>query len=503
MKKILYLAAALVAAAACGRETVVTEKPSTEPEEGKLIEVTLVAGNPDTRTEVFFDPEENKFRPYWSAGVETISLGPVLPQETDPGDLEFDEDGYFYPDEYAFSSPQEASRSLERTFVGMAPAGTYLAYYPAWNDYVYDEDGNLAQEGYGAYLYYRQDGPDLTATVEGWVQTLQHPRRDSFDPKSDILVSNPVTIDGNSNVSKTVYVAFSRPVAIVRVVLQDKQGAGSEFPLAGQHVRRVILGSLDGEGPFLSGDVMYNYSGNSSDIRVEYDPDDFVVAEYTDETTYTIGEEGAATFFVTLPTVLMQEDNPLHIQVETDNYIIDRDINLPADVALQPSRMTTLNIGLFDDGVNGTSYQRKEMVFMVKERDEESGEEALVPVKSLDLAFGEEVTLYVQLAGVYPPNDVLDDFEFDPEESAVMSLNYDRAFYDWENNLVGEIVLHGVNLGSDTFTVRLVEGGMTASLPVSVILGENDRSLDGNYGADNKPGGGINSGNTVIVEGEL
>ncbi len=502
MKKILYLAAALIAAAACGREPAVTEKPSEEPDVGqKLLDVTLIAGNPETRTEVFFDPEVNQFRPYWSAGVETISLGPILPQETDPGDLEFDEDGYFYPDEYAFSSPQVASRSLEQTFIGRAPAGTYLAYYPAWNDYVYDEDGNLVQEGYGAYLYYRQDDPDLTATVEGWVQTLQHPRRDSFDPKSDFLVSNPVTIDGNSNVSKTVYVAFSRPVAIVRVVLQDKQGAGSAFPLAGQHVRRVILGSLDGEGPFLSGDVMYYYSGNGSDIRVEYAPDDFVVAEYTDETTYTIGEEGAATFFVTLPTVLMQEDNPLHIQVETDNYIIDRDITLPADVALQPSRMTTLNIGLFDDGVNGTSYQRKEMVFMVKEWNEDAWEEELVPIESLELEFGQEVEIYVKLIGVFPPNEALSDFVFGPEESAVMHLSYREASYDWEESLLGEIVLLGVKVGSDTFTVRLVEGGTTASLPVSVILGENDRSLEGNYGDDNQAGGGISVHGGNYVEG--
>ena len=498
MKKILYLAAALITVAACGREPAVTEKPSEEPEVGeKLLDVTLIAGNPETRTEVFFDPEVNQFRPYWSAGVETIELGPVLPQETDPLDLEFNALGYYVPDAYAFSSPQEASRSLEQTFIGRAPAGTYLAYYPAWHDEIRDEEDHLVQEDYGAYLYYKQDDPDLTATVEGWVKTLQHPRRDSFDPKSDFMVSDPVTIHENTNAAHAVYVAFTRPVAIVRVVLQDKQGAGSEFPLAGQHVRRVILGSLDGEGPYLSGNVEYYYPRNGSEIRVEYEGDDLVVAEYTDETTYTIGEEGAATFFVTLPTVLMQEDNPLHIQVETDNYIIDRDINLPADVALQPSRMTTLNIGLFDDGVNGTSYQRKGMVFMVKERDEDSGEVKLVPVESLEVAFGKEVSLYVQFSGVYPPYGVLNDFEFGPEESAVMRLSFDATSYDDEENLLGEIVLHGVNVGSDTFTVRLVEGGMTASLPVSVILGENDRSLDGNYGDDNKPGGGINADNYV------
>lgn len=487
MKKILYLAAALLAVAACGREPAVAEKPSEEPEVGqKLLDVTLIAGNPETRTEVFFDPEVNQFRPFWSAGMETIELGNL-----NPGNPEFDSDGYYYPDGRLFSATAD-SRSFSRAFTGSAPAGTYVAYYPAWHDSVYDEDDNVVQESYGAYIGFDRA---LTPTVEGWVQTVQHPRRDSFDPKSDFMVSEPVISVAENQT--TVNVSFSRLVAIVRVVLQDKQGAGSEFPLAGQHVRRVILGSLDGEGPFLSGDVMYYYSGNGSDIRVEYDPDNLVVAEYTDETTYTIGEEGAATFFVTLPTVLMQENNPLHIQVETDNYIIDRDINLPADVALQPSRMTTLNIGLFDDGVNGTSYLRKEMVFMVKEWNEDTCEEELVPIESLELEFGQKVEIYVKLIGVFPPNEALSDFVFGPEESAVMRLSFDATSYDDEENLLGEIVLHGVNVGSDTFTVRLVEGGMTASLPVSVILGENDRSLDGNYGADNKPGGGINADNYV------
>lgn len=134
---------------------------------------------------------------------------------------------------------------------------------------------------------------------------------------------------------------------------------------------------------------------------------------------------------------------------------------------------------------------------MVKEWNEDTCEEELVPIESLELEFGEKVSLYVQLSGVYPPYGVLNDFEFGPEESAVMHLSYHEASYDDEENLLGEIVLHGVNVGSDTFTVRLVEGGMTASLPVSVILGENDRSLDGNYGADNKPGGGINADNYV------
>ena len=86
MKRILYLAAALITVAACGREPAVTEKPSEEPEVGeKLLDVTLIAGNPETRTEVFFDPEVNQFRPFWSAGMETIELGNL-----NPGNPEFE-----------------------------------------------------------------------------------------------------------------------------------------------------------------------------------------------------------------------------------------------------------------------------------------------------------------------------------------------------------------------------------------------------------------------------
>ena len=487
MKKFIYLAAALLAAAACAREPVITEKPSEDPEVGqKMLDVTLIAGNPETRTEVFFDPEVSKFRPYWSAGEETIELGNLDPVDPNP---EFNSWGYYFPDSYPFSASAD-SRSFTRAFIGSAPAGTYVAYYPAWHDEVRDEDDNIVQEDYGAYIYFDQD---LTATVEGWVQGVQHPRRDSFDPKSDFLVSDPISVTENQT---TVQVAFSRPVAIVRVVLQDKQEAGSAFPLAGQHVRRVMLGTPDGNDPLLSGYVYCSFTGDDSELAIEYDGGDCVIAEYSDETTYTIGEEGAATFFITLPTILKQADNPLHIRVETDDYIIDRDITLPADVALQPSRMTTLNISLFNDGVNGTSYQRRGLSFLATWEDSEGYYEN-VPVESLIVKFGRELTLDIVPVGLTLPED-FDAVKINPVSSEVFGVDLDEVWYFYEEGIRG-IVLYGIKPGEDVFTVSL-PGGFSASIPVTVVLGSGDRSLDGNYGEDNKPGGGI-SGDKYVEGG--
>ena len=488
MKRILYLAAALITVAACGREPAVTEKPSEEPEVGeKLLDVTLIAGNPETRTEVFFDPEVNQFRPFWSAGMETIELGNL-----NPGNPEFDSDGYYYPDGRLFSATAD-SRSFSRAFTGSAPAGTYVAYYPAWHDSVYDEDDNVVQDSYGAYIGFDRA---LTPTVEGWVQTVQHPRRDSFDPKSDFLVSAPIEIAEGQT---TVNVAFSRPVAIVRVVLQDKQGTGSAFPLAGQHVRQVILvAPADGEGENetrtpLSGIVDCSFTGDGSDLAIQYWGSEYVIAEYTDETTYIIEEEGAATFFVTLPAILKQTDNPLYIQVVTDDYIIERNIILPADVALQPSRMTTLNIGLFDDGVNGTSYLRYGLSFLATWEDSGDFYED-VPVESLTIEIGKDIYLDIEPVNMDLPGD-FEEIALNSSGSEAFRMNLSQVWYDSDQG-IRRIILHGIKPGDGVLTVSLPEG-YTKSIPVTVVLGAGDRSLEGNFGEDNKPGGGINADNYV------
>ena len=140
MKKILFLAAALLAAAACTREPVFSDDPE-EPivEQSGPIQVTLSANNPETRTELGY--VGNSLKPFWSKD-DLISV--VRIPESQDDNFEQDPDSYngsywYHP----FNGPtQKASKA---TFTGSVnQGGQYRAFYPAfeWVQEVYDDEEN-------------------------------------------------------------------------------------------------------------------------------------------------------------------------------------------------------------------------------------------------------------------------------------------------------------------------------------------------------------------------
>lgn len=480
MKKILYLSAALLAAAACSREPVVTEEPGAGPE--SPIRVSLVAGNPATRTELGYD--NGVLKPFWSAG-DDIKVFPADP--TDESDM-------------TVFSGNLGSAAVLAQFDGSVPAaGSYMACYPA--------------EGPELCLY---EGEVALAFT---IPSVQHPTLTSFDPAADLLISVPfeVTAAGANSVGPesagVIPVQFTRANAIVKIVLKDKTNGGQGGKLTGHKVQKVILGYApddagfsyapahtradyfdeDGDETGLSGDMYYLFEAGAFNY---YDTDYWVAAEYAEGQEYAIGDEGAATYLITTPCVLQNDSygEGLFIQIETDQEIIYRDVTLPeAGLALQPSRMTTLNISLYDDGVNETTYEPKGVFFTATVYNEEEGYFDEVKVESLELEVGEEVYLSVYMVGV-PVPDELSEIVLEPADSPVFRFSLDEASYS--DGYLGSLILYGMNVGQDVFTVRL-PGGQSASLSITTVLGDGSRSLDGNYGEDNKPGGGINDDNYV------
>lgn len=515
MKRMLYLAIGLLAAAACSRQPVLPEEP--EPGKVLLTDVTLVAGMPETRTELGISPQ----LPRWSAGdaIDVVQIGTP----------EYDEYNYLivHPffsglqgaaDLASFHNEEGDAIELGQTYWAACPRGDY------------DEVGNWIGVEFSGYT-----DDEYYSYLEFKLPQEQFPTKTSFDPNADLLISKPFTIgadnyDATSH-QATVSLEFTRMNAIVKVVLQDKTNGGQGGLLTGQTVRKVVLGYLDtelegisyappvtrvkmedeeGDYTTLAGDIRVDLGGDGS---LEYSIDNYggngVVAFYTEDTEYAIGETGAATYLVVNPCILKNEKDDqgvtgLRVLVETEDMIIERYVSLPADgVALQPSRMTTLNIGLFDDGVKNTHIVGKGIgVVQYGEWNDDTEEYEILPVQSLTVGFGENVEVMVKLYGIDPDLVDISDFEFGPQESGVIGLMGDPDFYD---GLVQGLRIHGIDLGEATFTVSLeIDGTVySVSIPVTVTLGENGRSLDGNYGEDNKPGGGISGGNTVIVGGEL
>ena len=507
MKRMLYLAIGLLAVAACTRQPVVPE----EPETGKVVltDVTLVAGMPETRTELGINPQLPRWSAYDAIDVMCISD----PESDEPywGIVHPFFSGLTVADDIAhFHNDEDDELVLEQ------PQQTYWAAYPS--GYI-DKQGNwkgVELTGYTDDKFY----PFLEFTIP----QEQYPTPTSFDKDADLLIANPFTIGGDNydatTHQATVELEFTRMNAIVKVVLQDKTNNGQGGLLNGQIVKKVVLGYLDTElegisyaPPFTrvkmdDGDGYY--TSLAGDIRVDLGEDgsfncgftefaaNGVAAYYTSDTEYAIGEDGAATYLVVNPCILKngmddQDVSGLRVLVETEDMVIERFVDLPADgVALQPSRMTTLRIGLWDDGVNNTHIHDKGLAVM---KYDENGEN-LVAVESLEVEFDEDVELVVALYGVNTNSIDISDFDFGPQESDVISLEGYPGFYD---GLVQGLRIFGISLGDAFFTVSIEVDGVdySASIPVRVTPGKNGRSLDGNYGDENEPGGGINGNNHV------
>lgn len=397
MKRFFFLAAALLATVACNREPMATEE--NEVEHKGSIEVTLVAGSPDTRTELGRD--NGALKPYWSEGDNILLVRIPDPESEDA--FEFDEDQWeyiYHPFASALLGP-----SLSATFSGSVDqAGQYRAFYPVrreeqsrWGDWM-DIVGPSINDNYWL-------GFDIPS--------VQYPTATSFDKRADLLVSAPFNIDpaGSPTLgsqTSEIPISFTRPNAIVKVKF-DVTGDLRTL-LEGQSVRKVLFNAWEEGGvarsaprtravvtdnnegwSCLTGDSGYYlpyyasdssnpddvYDANEDDNYVSWSGQNYVVASYTHETSYLINSEDSdvATYFIVFPSILKNyEDDTylegLPIRIETDDYVITREVRLPGGgIALQPSVVTTLNIGLTMDNIlyveqKGISIDKSEMVLM-------------------------------------------------------------------------------------------------------------------------------------------
>ena len=505
MKKLFYLAAILLAAAACTREPVIPEEPDVNP--NGPIEVTLVAGNPSTRTELGY--ENDQLKPFWSNG-DNITVFRV-PNYAGDEDME---------DEWAhlFTGDVTGDRAASASFTGSVYSdGQYRAVYPEmfnWNwylDYTWDKDDNQISQ------------------IAFFLPSIQEPSPTSFDPQADLLISAPFSIDSEGDYllgseNNAIPINFTRPNAIVKIKLNPTGSLRNR--LAGQKVRKVVLGEysemggggevskvvpqtradyLDNDGNYhaLTGRMYYNFPYVSDldafDVNVDdkYLPGDqyyYALAQYSDETAYDITSDDGeiATYLIVAPSILKNTEvwaynedmgdwaptgelNGLHIQVETERFIIDRVIKLPSNgIALQPSVVTTLNITLNENNSDTDVHEKQ-------------------------IAFGEsDYTIFPEdLVGQYCAAELVlesSDFEFDSEgiDEAQWSFSTDGVAwvykegeldfgYNWKydeaNNetkvyYVSGLYVVGESVGETTLTVNYK--GYTASCNVHVINLDGD-----------------------------
>ena len=307
MKKSVYsilavfaLVFALVSCAKQEAQDIDEVTPSEVREEQEpLIEVTLIAGNPEaeptTKTEMVGSA------PYWSVGDKIgVATGT---NET----------------QYLFTTGI-SSPSTTASFTGDTVSGDLYAYYP-----------------YSSY------GLNKSGQAKVLLPTDQYPTSNSFDGNADIMVAKQFKVSpSNTTVSD---LQFARLGAIVKLVLIDKNSTmvGTQSP---SQVSMTAESNLAGR--------VYVDMTNQELGDIYYGASTTVNANYTSATKYAIDGTNA-TYFVVYPQTLA-EGTSLTITASTEGYSIEKVITVPkGGISLEAGKITTLNINLTSSHISAST----------------------------------------------------------------------------------------------------------------------------------------------------
>lgn len=287
IKHILFTAAISTLAVSCAKEIA---SPIENVDE-QLVEVTLIAGNPEVSSATKTEMEGSQ--PYWSVND---AIGVSNGTSTN----------------YKFSTTI-AEKATSASFTGStAVSSTLYAYYPFTDNGV----GQISEKK-GAKV-------DLPAN--------QNPTATSFDGSADIMVAKQFTVDPeNKTVEK---LEFARLGAVVKIVLIDKDNTMTGT----QHPATV---SMTAEST-LAGRLLIDMQ-NQEISKPYYNPSSTVTASYTAETKYAI-DGSNATYLIVYPQTLA-EGTTLTIAASTEDYSLSKDITVPeGGIELLPGKLTTLNV---------------------------------------------------------------------------------------------------------------------------------------------------------------
>lgn len=256
------------------------------------IDVTIIAGNPITKTVLGVDGTT----PYWKDG-DALSVT----------------DGANSNVLFTENNIADGETSTIATFSGkVSAAGDFYAVYP--------HTGSVTEN----------KGPRVT------VPTEQHPTATSFDGAADIMVSKQFAVGVTTNTT-IENLQFARCGAILKVVFSGK-AAAQQTKLADQHPVSVSLTSSDND---LVGNVLFDYENATASIAST--PSKSVTASYTTSTQYLIDGTNA-TYLVVVPTTLT---GTINVAATTEDYEITRTLTMPTGgIELEAGKIYTFNVTL-------------------------------------------------------------------------------------------------------------------------------------------------------------
>jgi len=303
MKKItsvmMLAAAAAAALVSCNKEI---EKPEV-PQESEGIKVTIVTGEPETKTVL----ESNGKSVSW-AGTDKVGFF----NHTDGVNVQ--------------SSAAVIDGDGKATFTATVPAaGTYYAYYP------YQADGSYA--------------PD-TDGVTVRILNTQSPTPTSFDPATDLLVSTSFEATGATDTPASIQ--FKRLGAFIKVQFSDKTTGNK---LAGEYASSV---SIQADTKIVG---RLKISGKSEGQLIDPDSGYQKVTANYDAHTYEVLNAEHAAYFGIKP-VTLAKDSKLIVTLTTGKYNISKTLTLKKDAVIKAGNVLPITVTLNDADVKLRSMRQ-------------------------------------------------------------------------------------------------------------------------------------------------
>ena len=308
MKKSFILSIVAVAGAlamtGCNKEA-----ETQEPTE-RVVQFTINASAPETRTFVVYNANKKEYVPNWN---ENDAIGVFFNNFSENASLGATFYNTWSDGEDASFSGQGTVSSSEQTIYAFYPAGQFAKAY----------DGNV---------------------VGITIPEVQKPTETSFDKNADILVSKPYPI----TISKTSVVIedmqFARVLSMLKLVIKD--GTNNEI-LSSDNIKSVTLTtktSSNEDGEFLTGRFKWDFDDRSSSISAGSNK---VTADFTPN---SIALNGTNPIYLMLYPTTLPQDSKLEISISTDKHEITKTATLSSKAfEFSAGVVKTLNISITDN----------------------------------------------------------------------------------------------------------------------------------------------------------
>ena len=288
MKKItsiiMLAAAAAAALVSCAKVEELASNEVNDKVEGKGIHITLVGSLAQTKTEL----GEDGLTPYWSAHDDIT----VAERNADVLNK-------------LVSDDLASDKSLEASFHGYVDnLGTHFAVFSTNN------------------AFHWEGGDDIILGIPA-KQTI--PATGTFDPESDILISQQFEVMDNGDVLSP---SFKRITAFIKVTPRgtlgytiDKVTISASQPLAG------------------------NLAVGVEDYMVRFDANESNSVEVTDG-TYTLTTDGSKSTYVGIAPVTLAAGETLSFTIEAQGHIWTATKTLESDLTIDSGHILPINLSL-------------------------------------------------------------------------------------------------------------------------------------------------------------